>query len=87
MMNASNNTSIDPINIEFVPYPIIKNPPILVPIVIPIFVIEKNIPLANSGASGAADVIQYCKILFKTPSRAPHIITRIIVGIFTFPII
>jgi hypothetical protein len=42
-----------------VPIPDINNPPTAVPIVMPKLPPDRNKPLAKSGASGAADVIQY----------------------------
>lgn len=42
-----------------VPISDINNPPTAVPIVVPKLTDDKNNPLAKSGASGAADVIQY----------------------------
>lgn len=81
------NTTIDPINIYEVPIFTISNPPTLVPIVTPILAMLKKIPLANSGALGAAETIHYCKRLLITPPRNPHNITRIVVGIAYEPII
>lgn len=42
-----------------VPIPEINNPPIDVPMVVPILQADKNIPLEKSGASGAAEVTKY----------------------------
>ena len=54
------------------PIPDINNPHIVVPIVVPRFADVKNSPLANSGASGAADVIQYWFKFPPTPANIPH---------------
>jgi hypothetical protein len=51
--------SIPPNTMYCVPIPDINNPPTAVPIVMPKLPPDRNKPLAKSGASGAADVIQY----------------------------
>ena len=65
---------------------IITNPPILVPIAVPILPILKNIPFANSRVFGAADVIQNCIILLPIPNIRPHKPINRIVGIVNLPI-
>ncbi len=43
-----------------IPIPDSNNPPIAVSILTPQLEQDTNNPFANSGASGAAEVIQYC---------------------------
>ncbi|GEB34869.1 hypothetical protein BPA01_44490 [Brevibacillus parabrevis] len=55
-----NSNDKNPTNTTYwVPNSEINNPPAAVPIVVPKFTDDKNKPLAKSGASGAADIIQY----------------------------
>ena len=45
------------------------NPPTIVPMNIPRLHNNRNIPFANSGASGTAVVIQYCETVYAEPSN------------------
>lgn len=54
-----------------IPIPDISNPPTAVPRLIPQLEQDTNNPLANSGASVAAEVIQYWLILFCMENKIP----------------
>lgn len=55
------------------PISVIKLQHIAVPIVVPKLAEVRNIPLAKSGASGAASVIIYCILLLAIPANTPKI--------------
>lgn len=63
----------------------INIPPIKVPIVVPEFTADKNMPFDKSGESGAAEVITYCVTFAEIPAKVPHAIVISIIGIENAP--
>lgn len=69
--NTRNQENNEPKTEYRVPISVIKAPHIAVPIVVPKLAEVRNIPLAKSGASGAASAIIYCILLLAIPANTP----------------